>query len=103
MINNVIVRAQNLITLEADARNNLNSIELYYDLDDIAKKYNLWSIISQILTLQNSTAVLINNPQTSDEEYNKAINQLLSVFLPLHSAIAEIIERIRQDNLSYLK
>lgn len=103
MINNVIVRAQNLITLEADARNNLNSIELYYDLDDIAKKYNLWAIMSQILTLQNSTEVLNSNPQTSVEEYNKAINQLLSVFLPLHSAIAEIIERIRQDNLSYLK
>lgn len=59
--------------------------------------------MSPILTLQNSTAVLNNNPQTSVEEYDKAINQLLTIFLPLHSAIAEIIELIRQDNLSYLK
>ena len=98
-----IERSKKLIVLGAEAKNNFNAIELYYDLDDIAKKYNLWVMMSKILTMQNSTEVLNSNPQTSVEEYNKAINQLLSVFLPLHSAIAEIIERIRQDNLSYLK
>jgi hypothetical protein len=36
IINNVIVRAQNLTILGAEAKNNFNAIELYYDLDDIA-------------------------------------------------------------------
>lgn len=98
-----IERSKKLINLEAEARNYFNAIELYYDLDDIAKKYNLWVIISKMLTMQNSLTELNNNLQDSIEEYDKAINELLSLFISLHSAIAEIIDKIRQDNLNYLK
>ena len=103
MLLSVVERSKKLTALEADARNNFNAIELYYNLDDIANKYNLWETISRMLTLQNSVAGLNNNTQNSIEDYEKAINELLSIFIPLHSAIAEIIEHIRQDNLSYLK
>ena len=98
-----IERSKKLIVLGAEAKNNFNAIELYYDLDDIAKKYNLWVMMSKMLTLENVVATLNNNPQCSVDEYEKEINELLTLFISLHSAIADITERIRQDNLSYLK
>ena len=103
MLLSVVERSKKLTALEADARNNFNAIELYYNLDDIANKYNLWVTISRILTLHNSVAVLNNNPQSSIDEYDKAMKELLALFIPLHCAVSEIIELIRQDNLSYLK
>lgn len=103
MLLGAIERSKKLINLEAEARTYFNAIELYYDLDDIAQKYNLWVMIPQMLTLQNSLAVLNNNPQDPVDEDDKVINELLSLFILLHSAIGEMIERIRQDNLNYLK
>ena len=98
-----IERSKKLIVLGTEAKNNFNAIELYYDLDDIAKKYNLWVMMSKMLILQNSLATWNSNSKKSDGEDKKAINELLVLFISLHSAITEILERIRQDNLNYLK
>ena len=103
MWSSTIERSKKLIVLGAEAKNNFNAIELYYDLDDIAKKYNLWVMISKMLTLENVVATLNNNPQYSVDEYKKEINELLTLLISLHSAIADITERIRQDILNYLK
>ena len=56
-----IERSKKLIVLGTEAKNNFNAIELYYDLDDIAKKYNLWVIMSKMLILQNSLATWNSN------------------------------------------
>lgn len=102
MINNVVERAKKLDILGAEARDNFNAIELYYNLDDIVEKYNLLGIISQMLTLQNLLAVLNNIPYNSNEEYDKAMKRTLFLFRQLHNAVTDVIERIRQDNLEYL-
>lgn len=99
----IIERSKKLIVLGAEAKNNFNAIELYYDLDDIAKKYNLWGMIPKMLTLQNSLAAWNSNSKKSVGEDEKAINELLVLLKPLHTAITEILERIRQDNFNYLK
>ncbi len=56
-----IERSKKLIVLGAETKNNFNAIELYYDLDDIAKKYNLWVMMSKMLALQNSLAAWNSN------------------------------------------
>lgn len=58
---------------------------------------------SSMFSFQNKLEVLYKNLQKSVDEYDVAINELLSLFMPLHSAETEIIERIRHDNLNYLK
>ena len=103
LINNIIERSQKLVALEAEAKVHFNPIVLYYKLDDIEEKYNVRLIMPQILTLQNSLAVLQQNPHASIEEYDKLLRELLSLLKQLHDAITEIIEKIRQDNLNYLQ
>ena len=105
MLGGVLERAEKLTKLEADARNNFNAIELYYSFDKIAEKYQLEAVIPQMLSLQNTLVIL--NKDSSDnsnrDEFQKVINETIKVLRQLHSAVIEMIGKISQDNLTYLK
>ena len=104
MLGGVAERAEKLTTLEVEAKNYFNAIELYYNFDAINKKYNLESIIPHMLSLLNTLAALRNIPQeVSVENFDGVLKDTLSALKQLRSAVEDIIEIIRQDNLSYLK
>ena len=58
MLNIVIERAERITTLEIEARDYLNAIELYYNLGEINKKYDMETIAPQMLSLQDHFAAI---------------------------------------------
>lgn len=104
MLKVVIERSERLTTLEIEARDYLNAIELYYDLGEINKRYDIETIFPQMLSLQDYLAVVKNNPQDSTlDDLYQALEETKRMLKQLHDAITDIIEMIRQDNLNYLK
>lgn len=104
MMGGILERAERLTKLEIEAKSEFNAIELYYNLDDVVKRYNIESIMPQLLSLQNSMAILRNYPQEDTiVEFKNARNDTLIILKQLSEAISEIIEIIRKDNLGYLK
>ena len=97
-------RAAKLSALEAEAKNHINAIELYYDLDGIGKKYRVETLMSQLLSLHSRIDVLKDDPRESAlDELSKTLDEIKQILQQLHDAIKEIIETLRQDNLNYLK
>ena len=104
MWNSIIERSQRLANLEPEAQKHFNSIELYYNLDDIGKKYNMQSIVPKLLTIQNILAEITNSPSKYTEADMAVMTEELRKLLQdIHDAISEIMDKIRQDNLNYLK
>ena len=104
MLNAVMERAERLTTLEIEARDCFNAIELYYNLGEINEKYNMEVIVPQMLSLQDHIATIKNNPQDNTmENLCAALEETKRMLKQLHEAISDIIELIRQDNLNYLK
>lgn len=104
MMGGVVERANRLNVLELDARKQFNAIELYYNFDEIKNKYNLGTMIPQFLTLQNVLAELTTRSQTdSVDEFENVTARSLLLLKNLHSAVSDIIEMIREDNLHYLQ
>lgn len=104
MIGGILERAERLTKLEIEAKSEFNAIELYYNLDDVVKKNNIETLMPQLLSLQNSMALLRNYPQEDTiVEFENARNDTLILLKQLSEAISEIIKIIRQDNLDYLK
>lgn len=104
MIGGVVERANRLNVLELDARKQFNAIELYYKFDEIKNKYNLGTMIPQFLTLQNVLAELTSRTQVDSVDELEAVTEKSLLLLKnFHSAVSDIIEMIREDNLCYLQ
>ena len=104
MMENTIERAQKLIELDREARKQyFNAIELYYNFDEIAAKYDLLRMTPDMLALQNIITKINENPQDIQADGGLITAELLKMFKNLHGAVSEIMEVIRQDNLNYLK
>ena len=104
MMGGVVERAEKLTTLEVEAKNYFNAIELYYDLDVISEKYDLESMIPQMLSLVNTLAALRNEQQEiMADKFDAVLKDTLHTLKQLRSAVEDMIEIIRQDNLNYLK
>ncbi len=104
MLGGVVERAEKLTTLEAEAKDYFNAIELYYKTDAISKKYNLELMIPQLLSLVNTLAALRNSPQEiAVDKFDGVLEDTLFTLKQLRSAVEDLIEIIRQDNLNYLK
>ena len=104
MVGGILERAERLTKLEIEAKNEFNAIELYYNLDNIVKRYNIGVMMPQLLSSQNTLAILKSHPQEETvEEFESIRNESLLLFKQLFDAISEIIEVIRQDNINYLK
>lgn len=100
----VAERANRLNALELDARKQFNAIELYYNFDMIENKYSLGTMIPQFLTLQNVLAELTARLQVdSEDELENVTEKSLLLLKNLHSAVSDIIDMIRKDNLHYLQ
>lgn len=93
-----------LATLEQDAREYFNAIELYYNFDDVLNRYDLNAIAPQVLGLINRIDEILQSPESADDADIKQINEeLLTICKHLYDATIDITEIIRQDNMSYLK
>lgn len=104
MMDEFVKRAAKLSSLENEAKNYINAIELYYNLNETGKKYNLESMIPRLLSLQSKIENLKDDPRESAlQELQEALDEIKQVFQQLFEVITEIIETIRQDNLNYLK
>lgn len=104
MLENTMERAQKLIELDREARKQyFNAIELYYNFDEIGEKYNLLQMTPDMLALQNIITKINENHQDIQADDGLIAAELLKMFKNLHGAVSEIMEVIRQDNLSYLK
>lgn len=104
MLEEFAKRAAKLSSLENEAKNYINAIELYYNLNEIGKKYNVESMIPRLLSLQSKIDILKDDPRDSAlQELQEALDEIKQVLQQQFEAITEIIETIRQDNLNYLK
>lgn len=104
MLENIMERAQKLIELDRETRKQyFNAIELYYNFDEIAAKYDLQQMAPDMLALQNIITKINENHQDIQSDGGLITAELLKMFKNLYGAISEIMEVIRQDNLSYLK
>ena len=104
MMGGVAERANRLNALELDVRKQFNAIELYYNFDMIENKYSLGTMIPQFLTLQNVLAELTARLQVdSMDELENVTERSLLLLKNLYSAVSDIIEMIRKDNLRYLQ
>ena len=104
MLGGVVERAEKLTTLEAEAKKYFNAIELYYDFGAVSEKYDFDLMIPQMLSLLNALAALKNNPQeVSNDKFAGVLKDTLFALKQLRSAVEDLIEIIRQDNMNYLK
>lgn len=104
MIETIQEHARNLVVLGQEARDNFNAIELYYNFDDIVKKYDMGSLVPKILSIHNVfTEIGDNISDDKTRDYEGTFEELLQLIITLNNAMSEIIEVIRQDNLSYIK
>jgi hypothetical protein len=104
MMNEFFNRAAKLSSFGNEAKNYINAIELYYNLNEIGKKYNVESLIPGLLSLLSKIDILKDDPRDSAlQELQEALDEIKQVLQQQFEAITEIIETIRQDNLNYLK
>ena len=93
-----------LESLEQEAREYFNAIELYYNFDDVTNRYDLNAIAPQVLDLINRINAILQSSESADDKDIKQINEeLLAVCMHLYDATIDITEIIRQDNMKYLK
>lgn len=98
------VHTNRLGELGQEAKESFNAIELYYNLDEVVNKYKLGTLVPQILSLQNYLSEIAKSPSDySIADYDRTLDELLRLVKTLNDAVSEIMEVIRQDNLSYLK